>query len=220
MAAAAVQQPNNGNLEREHTTIYISPTVVHRMFNFIMMYQPFENHCLNNNVCERMLGADNVGDIFMSNQEYIWQLYIRYLSCAGRTDLLFDMLDRIVEFYHGEMDHNVNRFELFINRVDVPGFQGTTILDTFIMWNNNDEAIQQLYHMGATTHITYRNITNVTHLRAWENPFTNIMNIPGFPNFHRNNLIRQPEIIEALERGVHIHQKHVLCDIFHTFMKL
>ena len=207
MAAAAIQQPlNNVNIERHYTNIYISPTIVHRMFNFIMGFQPFENHCLNQNVCERMLGADNVGEILMSNQEYIWHLYIRYLSCSGRTNLMFEMLDRIVEFYR-DVYNNVNRFELFLNRVDVPGFEGTTILDTVILWNNdNDDTIQQLYRMGATTHITLRNIINVIHRREWINPFTNIMHIPGFPNFHRNNLIRQPEILEVVERGVIIHQ--------------
>lgn len=204
MAAAAVQD-NNNNIARENMIVYLSPNAVHRMFTVIMEYQPFENECINQNVLQRMLQPGN-NDILISNQEYIWHLYIRYLCCNGRLNSMFNMLEHIRQDLNEDANRfNVDSIEMFLNRVDVPGFEGNTILDTFIMWNNDDIAVERLYEFGAVTHITLDNITNIIHHRHWTNPFVNIMRIPGFPSFVRNRIIQQQDIMALINQGERIH---------------
>ena len=201
---AAVQH-NDNNIARENMVVYISPNAVHRMFTIIMEYQPFENECINQNVFQRMLQPGN-NDLLISNQEYIWHLYVRYLCCNGRVNSLFGILQHIRQHLNEDANQfNVNSFELFLNRVDVPGFEGTTVLDTFIMWNNDDYSVEQLYGLGAATHITVDNITNVLHHRQWTNPFANIIQIPGFPSFERNRIIQQQDIAALIHQGAYIH---------------
>jgi len=192
-------------IERENMTVYLSPNAVHRMFTVIMEYQPFENECINRNVCQRMLHQDD-NNILMSNQEYIWQLYVRYLSCNGRVNSLFDMLQMIQRNVNEDQNqYAMDSFEMFLNRVDVPGFEGDTILDTFIAWNNDDISVERFIELGATSHIRVDTITNVLHHRPWSNPFANIMRIPGFPSFERNRVIQQHDIRERMNNGVRIH---------------
>ena len=212
-AVFPIVQHNYENIQRDNMTVYISPSEVHRMFTFTMEYQPFENECINQNVCERMLQyGDN---ILISNQEYIWQLYVRYLCTNGRINTLFNMLQHINTHFIEEQNlYNIDSFEMFLNRVDVPGFEGDTILDTFIMWNNDDVTIERLCDLGATTHIRYDNIINILHHRQWSNPFDNIMQIHGFPSFERNRIIQQPDIRDMMNNGIRIHnnasiQRHI-----------
>jgi hypothetical protein len=210
MAAANQQQIVNNN-EQNIQTIYISPNVIHRMFNYVLAYEPFEYICIRQNVCEQMLNQQ----FQMSNQEYIWQLYIRYLCCTGHINTLFNMLRYIENYYIQENNNiNINLFELFLNRNDVPGFENITILDMFILWNNNDNFIMRLRNLHATTHITQQNIINFIHQNIWSNPFQNILQIPGFPSFHRNNIVQLPEINALIANGNQINiqirlQRHI-----------
>ena len=148
-----------------------------------------------------MIGTNQIIDI--TNQEYIWHLYVRYLCCCGQYNELTSTLRNIRETYQalGPDHQNRDLFTLFLNRVDVPGMENLTFLDHFLMWCNNSHMVEQLTNMGAQTHYTYQNYRNVLHRTMYVNPFSEFINIPGFPVFDQLNLVRQPSIRAILQNG-------------------
>jgi hypothetical protein len=91
-------------------------------------------------------------------------------------------------------NNNEDAFRLFLNRVDVPGFEDETILDTVLLWNNNATFVCALHNMGAVSHIKYTNIIQRIHRMEWINPFEPIVMIEGFPQFHHNALLDNQNI--------------------------
>ena len=196
--------PNN-NLDHNEAPIqtynrmYVSPDQIHAMFDETMDINEFTELCHTEGVC-RHLQNRRFENTYITNDEYIWHIYTRYLCCAGDIDGLMDMLDFLRTHYTDNEDDlfNEDAFHLFLNRVDVPGFENTTILDMFIMWNSNLEMVIELDVMGARSHITHNIFTNYIHNSEWSNPFAGVMSIPGFPDITRNAFLVVDDVQEII----------------------
>lgn len=183
--------------------LYISPLHYSRLFDMFVQYQPFLNACARSNVYQHLMNHN----IMMDNEEYSHELYCRYLCCTGRVNDLFAHLNLVRNMYGIRLRNGVNRNNMnedfdanahnnelenmchrFMNRVDVPGFENNTLLDMFMMYNNDCDSVVRLHYMGAQTHFRSYNYHNFIHNCAWENPFAQLLNGIGFPVLHAEQL--------------------------------
>lgn len=207
----AAQQNNAHYINNINETIYIGPRIVHNMFQSHLDFEQFHGLCVQQNVM-RFLNQN----IAMTNFEYIKQLYVRYLCFTGQTDMLLMSLNNIYNnmHLHGILfddQNNENNFHHFINRVDVPGFENQTLMDTAIMYYNNTNIICVLHNMGGVSHINYRNVINHIHRTEWFNPFNNIINIPHAPQFNGQYLMEHNIIQNNLHGNINnvIARRHI-----------
>lgn len=63
-------------------------------------------------------------------------------------------------------------------------------MDMFIVWIDDYNGVIHLHNMGALTHINAGNIDMIIHRLDWQNPFREIVNIPGIPHFNMNDFVQ------------------------------
>lgn len=197
---------NDNNLQRnmnhraDDELIYVTPRRIH---NMVALYQfdQFAAIMQQHNLFENL--QQNGGQLLMTNVEYLRQIYLRYLCVTGDGIRFFATLRH---YYNeciswgggeggevGENGYN-EAFIRFLNRTDVPGFEDTTIMDMFIVWIDDYNGVTHLHNMGALSHINAGNIDVIIHCLDWQNPFRGIIDIPGIPQFNRDEFMEHHDV--------------------------